>query len=43
MVYMIEFMFYVIVAMTITVPVAGVVAYNMDGKKVSFKTWIKNF
>lgn len=39
----IKFMFYVIVVIAITVPIAGVIAYNMDGKKVSFKDWIKNF
>lgn len=43
MVYVIKFMFYVTATIVITVPVAGVIAYNMDGKKVSFKDWVKNF
>ena len=38
--YVIKFMFYVIVVIGITTPVAGVVAYNMEGKKVSFKDYM---
>ena len=41
--YVIEFMFYVVMVIAITIPVAGIIAYNMDGKKVSFIDWIKNF
>lgn len=41
--YVIEFMFYVLIGISVTIPVAGVIAYNMDGKKVSFKDWIKTF
>ena len=41
--YVIEFMFYAISVIAITIPVAGIIAYNMDDKKVSLMDWIKNF
>ena len=40
---LIKFMFYVIVGISILIPIAGIVAWDMEGKKVSFKDWIKNF
>lgn len=43
MIYVIKFIFYVIVVIAITVPVAGFIAYNMDSKKARFKDWIKTF
>ena len=41
--YVMQFMFYVIIGISITVPIAGVIAYNMDGRKIRFKDWIKTF
>lgn len=41
MIYIMKFMFYAISVIAITIPVAGIIAYNMDGKKVSFKDYCK--
>ena len=43
MIYVMKFMFYAISVITITIPVAGVIAWSWSGEEVSFKTWIKNF
>ena len=43
MIYVMKFMFYAISVIAITIPVAGIIAYNMDGKKVNLVDWIKNF
>lgn len=43
MIYVMKFMFYVIMAISVTIPAAGIIAWSWSGEEVSFKTWIKNF
>ena len=43
MIYIMKFMFYAISVIAITIPVAGVITWHMDGEKVNFKDWIKTF
>ena len=41
MIYVMKFMFYVMVAMTIVFPVGLYISWNMDEKKVDFKDYCK--
>ena len=43
MVYVIKFMIYILIGISVTVPVAGIIAWHMDDKKEEFKEWVKTF
>ena len=36
-------MIYSLIAISVIVPIAGVITWVMDGKKVNFKDWVKTF
>ena len=43
MAYVIEFMFYILIAISVTIPAGLYVAWSWSSEEVNFKTWIKNF
>ena len=43
MIYVIEFMFYLLIGISITIPAGLYVAWSMDGKKVGLMDYCKTF